>query len=362
MKTFHKERDSISKWQSFEAKSLRRYADRYLYPAVVDPQTISRKNSYCNLFLSFAERFCKDHFMMFKPVGCYADDDLCCLFIKHICKQKGGKTRPASALRALNAKRATINIPPLPVGGEITNLIKAAKRNSPTMVKKSSGISVVYVKRIVNAYAFSMVWFLRMIALMTALGFLCLLRLGEVRSVLLSGVVFVCFDFKQHTSRSREPLPEVSTIRAVQLYLPFRKTSQTHGSFITCSDPSVIIMLHKHVSFLRQSGYGGKFLFPSKMRSAGSWVPNHTNPLSRASYVLLIRMALLEVCKLPWDVCKGYTGHLLRIGGNNFVRQSTSLSEDVNRQLGDWASLASCRSYNQLSVAEQLLYTDHLRL
>ena len=362
----------MSKWQSFEAKTLRRYAHRYLYPAVVDPQKISRLNSFCDSFLTFAKRLCEAHSRVFHPVECLSDNDLCGLFIKHVCRENRDKTRPASALRSLNAKRATIGVPALPVGGDISDIIKAAKRNSPKMVKKSSGIDVVYVKRIVKHFTFSGVWFQRMVALMTALGFLCLLRLGEVRSILIVGVVFVHHDFQQNVAAPTAlsdrsfllsvPLPNVAVVRAVQLYLTFRKTSQTQGSFITCSDPNVIMLLHRHVTFLRSIAYTGKFLFPSRMRAGGRWTPHPSNPMSRSSYVLLIRLALFKVCGLPWDVCQGYTGHLLRVGGNNFVRQSKSLSEDINRQIGDWASLASCRSYNQLSVAEQLLYTDRLRL
>ena len=84
--------------------------------------------------------------------------------------------------------------------------------------------------------------------------------------------------------------------------------------------------------------------------------------MSRVSYVALVRLALHNVCGIPWDVCLGYTGHMLRVGGNNFVLQTKGLSEDVNRQLGDWMSKVSCRSYNQLQLVDRLKIVDKLRL
>ena len=91
-------------------------------------------------------------------------------------------------------------------------------------------------------------------------------------------------------------------------------------------------------------------------------IPNPTNPIDNVAYVSAIRKALHKVYGVPWDVCLGYTGHLFRVGGNNFVHQSKKLTEDINRQLGGWASVPSCRDYNQLLLQEKLTITDKIFL
>ena len=197
---------------------------------------------------------------------------------------------------------------------------------------------------------------------MTGFGFVTLLRLGEVRMALKMGIKILtrslhqydaCYQIKDKVFVAPS-LPHPQAVRGMQLIIGPRKTRQKHGSWITLSDPTICGLMMVHLHFLRAVGHSGKFLFPSRENVSGKWLPHPNNAMSRSSYIGLMRLALLHVCKIPWDVCLGYTGHTLRVGGNNFVRQTKGLSEDINRQLGDWASKVSCRSYNQLQVLEQM--------
>lgn len=264
-----------------------------------------------------------------------------------------------------------MSIPLLPVGGAITNTCTSALRDAATTVKQTLSIHVDRIRQIVAAYGVHILWHRRMIALITSLGFTALLRLGEVRTILKMGVKLVlrslhevspCVMVRHDFVLVSPTLPDLQDVRAVLLCIGPRKTTKNHGSWITISDPTTCSMLVLHLHYLREAGHSGKFLFPSRVREAGKWSPHPSNPISRVSYVAFIRLALHDVCNIPWDVCLGYTGHLLRVGGNNFILQTKGLSEDVNRQLGDWVSTVSCRSYNQLSLSQRLDIVDRIRL
>ena len=210
-----------------------------------------------------------------------------------------------------------------------------------------------------------------MLSLITTLGFTALLRLVEVRSIKKMGVRLVlhslhevtpCYTLDNEIVFVRHILPQLNEVRAILVCIGPRKTTKKHGSWITISDPTVCSMMVLHLHYLRAANHTGKFLFPSRVRKGNGFIPNPCNPINRVSYVSLIRLALHDVCNIPWDVCMGYTGHLLRVGGNNFILQTKGLSEDVNRQLGDWCSTVSCRSYNQLNLVQRLDIVDRIRL
>ena len=142
---------------------------------------------------------------------------------------------------------------------------------------------------------------------------------------------------------------------------------RNHGAWLMTSDFKTTCMMRKHLLNLRAMGYNGIFLFPSRLRTKAvdnvpTWKPHPQNHMSTVSYIALLRKALMEICKLPADICASYTGHVLRVSGTNFIRQDNKLTEDVNRQLGGWMHLAACRGYQQLDISEQLKIVDLITL
>lgn len=343
---------------------------RYQVPMGVSTGNLSRTCSYVDLFRSFATWMCAQQQIPFNEMDCIQDNELVEMWISTVAAENKGKTRPASARTALNTLRKLHNLTELPVGGTITKLCKGATRVAATTTKQTLCIHRDNVKKIADAYSRRSFWFLRQIGTITVVGFVLLLRFGEARKLLKMGIRIITIHLQELTPcyisfggacHVLPNLPPLQQVRAIDFCITSRKTSTTHSSWITASDRTLCGLILQHLATLRELGHVGKFLFPSRQRSAGTWIPNPTNPISGKTYVNCIRLALREVCHLPEDVCQGYTGHLLRVGGNNFVRKS-DLTEDINRQLGDWASLSSCRGYNQLLISEKLKITDKLTL
>ena len=309
-------------------------------------QTITRKNSYIRLFFEFAREMCADEGRHFDKLSCLRDDELVELWISDIVAEDCGSTRPAAARTAMNTKRKALHMAPLPKRANVTTLVNAAKAKAPKNVKKSAKFSKQRIREIVDHYyKKSAVWYELMFALATALGFLCVLRLGEVVQLILQGVKLVVPGGKEIAAKVISIrgkvfwpiLPPVASVLAIRLYLPFRKTTRANGSWILVSDPRVRDMFVRHLHNLRALGFGGKLLFPSKMRVARSlrppcsWMPHPVNPMSNKTYIDTMRSALRRVCHFPWDVCKLYTGHALRVSGSNFIRQGKELGEDLGR-------------------------------
>ena len=333
--------------------------------------SISRASSFINKFYAFAKWMCDKQRIIYNAVECLRDNELAEMFISEILAEDKGKTRPGSARTAINLVRKLHNIPVLPVGGVITKTCSSAMRSAATTVKQTLSIHVDNIRTISSALTNHPFWFFRQIALLTVTGFVLLLRFGEARALLKMGIRIILTDLHELTpcyiSATGDhiilsSLPCLKNIRAVQFCLTSRKTAKTHSSWVTASDRTLCRLLLEHLISLRSMNHKGKFLFPSRTRQGGSWIPNPTNPIRSLTYVRCIRKALHEICGFPWDVCMGYTGHLLRVGGNNFILQSKQLSEDINRQLGGWASLPSCRDYNQLLLQDKLTITDKISL
>ena len=344
---------------------------RYQLPLSLHKDTIKRKCAWLDKFFAFAADMYRQQGLPYNTREAIADDELAEMFISEVAAEDKGKTRPASARAAINTKRAILSLPKLPVGGAITNTCTAALRNEAATIKQTLSIHVDRIRQIVTTYGTSPRWDRRMLSLITALGFAALLRLIEVRSIRKLHVKLVlhsfhevspCFTLDNVHFHVAHSLPRLTDVRAILVCIGPRKTTKKHGSWITISDPTVCSMLIVHLHYLRAVEHTGKFLFPSRKSKGSGWVPHPCNPINRVSYVALIRLALHDVCGIPWDVCLGYTGHLLRVGGNNFILQTKGLSEDVNRQLGDWCSTVSCRSYNQLDLIQRLNIVDRIRL
>ena len=342
-------------------------------PFSATSQKFVRNNSFIRLFYDFAKKMCQDEGRTFDPLACLRSDELVEMWISEIIDEDCGATRPASARKAINAKRFAMRMPALQKFSTTTDLVKCAKAKSPKTVKKTEVASKKMINAIIEEYKLSPHWWMLQFVLMTAIGFLCLLRFGEIRQFVSDGVKLVQVGmlevqplaFMRNRTVVLRPIPPAHLVIAVRLLCPFRKTTQTKGSWITFSDRKTINMMVAHLHNMRRLGYTAKPLFPSKNRVAKCfsppcpWMPTQI-PIARKSYIDIMRQALREVCRLPVDVSMMYSGHLLRVSGSNSVRRDTKLTADINRQLGSWMSMTSKKSYDRQSLIEQLEVTQHL--
>ena len=367
------EQDALSPWKNTEAKRIRANMRLNQIPFSATCQKFVRNNSFIRLFNDFAVKMCAAENRTYDSIQCLKNDELVEMWLSTIVEEDCGATRPASARKAINAKRLALRLPALPKFSTTTDLVKCAKAKNPKAVKKSEVASKSMITEIINAYETSTAWWMLQFALMTAIGFLCLLRFGEVRQFVSDGIKLVQvgvrevqpLKFRRDGSVILQPLPPARLVIAIRLLCPFRKTTQTEGSWLTVTDTKTITMMMIHLHNMRRLLYVGIPLFPSRRRVAKRWMPlcpwmpTH-NPVSRKTYIDLMRQSLRDVCGLPVDVSMMYSGHTLRISGSNSVRKDTQLTEDVNRQLGSWMSLASKKSYDRQSLIEQMEVTQHL--
>ena len=367
------EEDEVAEWTSPAAKRIKTNMRVNQLPYSATSQKFERNNSFIRLFYEFAENMCREEQRPFNRLFCLANDELVEMWISTVLEEECGSTRPANARKAINAKRLALRLPALPKFSTVSALVKTAKAKHPKTVKKSQVASKKMINSIIDSYKHSPRWWELQFALMTAVGFLCLLRLIEVRQFLHGGVKLVLRNADQISPRIKlrdgsaiyPPLPPINDVVAIRLYCPFRKTTRHHGSWISFTDPKTMTMMLRHLHNLRFLSYHHKLLFPSRNRVAKRfrpvcvWMPT-ANPFSHKSYVDAMQKALREVCKLPVDVSKMYTGHVLRVSGSNSIRKDTTLSADVNRQLGAWMSLASKEGYDQQSLIEQMQVTQQL--
>lgn len=83
--------------------------------------------------------------------------------------------------------------------------------------------------------------------------------------------------------------------------------------------------------------------------------------MSGASFVGLLRLALADCCGLTMEEARIFGGHAMRVGSSNRVRQ-LGVRDEVQRGIDQWMTLASVRSYFQLSTREQLRLMESMWL
>ena len=121
-------------------------------------------------------------------------------------------------------------------------------------------------------------------------------------------------------------------------------------------------MLARHVKWLHSLSPTPSFLFPARKKTGkNSWRPNSAKPMASPAFVRLIRLALVEVCGLPWDKARKFTMHALRVGGINYYRR-LGVPLETRAQLADHLSLPSAVRYQRLAPHEQIdLLTQAVR-
>ena len=80
--------------------------------------------------------------------------------------------------------------------------------------------------------------------------------------------------------------------------------------------------------------------------------PSKVNPVGHKQFVQAMQFALVTVVGLSPKSAKLRTGHALRVGGSNYIRQ-LGIDEDIHRKLGGWVSLTSSRGYMAMSIGER---------
>lgn len=314
-------------------------------------------------FRDFAKSMCVDSGRSYHTDACLADNMLCYLFLVRVANEDRGSTRPVAARRALNRQRRRAGMRSLNDDPRVADLINGVRNARPRLKKQMESLDVNDVAAIADAWGASGCWWKTMVALMTAMGFLTLMRCGEMIQLLRRGVVLVLKSGAEVNLGSCDRLPELEDIVGVLILVVWRKSRQAANAWLPFSCRQTIALLLQHERFLRSVGATTKYCFPAR-RKTGKAVfgaPKVTNHMNASSFVSLLKRALGTVCGLNVDELKLYGGHSLRVGGSNFLRWQ-GVSEDVHKALGGWAQMVSAKEYMQRTPTEQFEMTKALAL
>ena len=194
-----------------------------------------------------------------------------------------------------------------------------------------------------------------------SLGFVSLMRLGEICTLRVAGIRVVYNDGSECALQALQLLPHPQRLEGLLLHVPWRKNHVSQDCWVPVACKVTIRLIVEQARTLRKQKCGNNNFFPSRKFVAGGGQRMHAhNWLGEHSWVTAMRKALRECVPLmttQWS--RVYSGHSMRVGGSNHMRK-IGVADDVHRKLGGWMCLASAQGYMALSPAEQFRYTVKL--
>lgn len=312
-------------------------------------------------FSQFAQVMCKDSKRPYSLSDCLASNVLCYLFLVRVANEDRGSSRPVAARRALSRQRKQARLPSLNDDPRISSLVAGVRNSRPALTKQMESLDVSDLDAVISSWGQSSCWWMRMVASMAAVGFLTLMRCGEMVRVLREGVILVLRSGREVNLRTSNRLPNAGQCDGMLILVVWRKSKQAANAWLPVSCPRTVTLMIQHEKFLRSSRVTSKYCFPARQKTGKAVFgrPKDTNHMSTASFVRLLKHALHAQCGVDSEELKLYGGHSLRVGGSNFMRW-LGVSEDVHKALGGWAQLVSAKQYMQRSPAEQFQLTRAL--
>ena len=337
---------------SFTEDLNKRVTTDYL-PYAKSEGTWSRKGSWLTKFFQFSRNVCRESGRVRSEDECLRSNVMCRHFITFVAGEQKGVSRPRSARTVLSAARAKLGVPSLKDDPVISAVVQGAEAANPRTKKQSAGLTATMVKLVVRRWGKSSKWFHVMVALIVALGFVSLMRLGEIRKLHSDGVRVVFNDGSEALLSKLKLMPAVGEIKGLLFHLPWRKNHTHLDCWVPMACPATIELVLRYVKMRFKQKGRSPFLFPSRRGEK----MHCGNPVGHQSVVNAMRYALRECVPLmtrAWS--KLYTGHALRVGGSNHMRK-LGIADEVHRRLGGWMSMAAAQGYMALSSREKLAYT-----
>ena len=312
-------------------------------------------------FFQFAEKICRSSGQYKTRAQCVASNVMCRHFIAHIAEEDKGVGRARSARAALSTYRTRRGWTTLTTDPAIKAIVDGVESANPRTKRQSAGLTAAMVRYIVKKWGTSKSWWRRQIATMVCLGFVSIMRLGEIRGLQRKGIRLCFADGSECNLHELKRVPDASKVAGVLLHLPWRKNHVNVDCWVPVACKSTIRLLLSQVKTLRAQSCANENLFPSRIyRSAKKQSINPNNWIGEQTFVKALQSALLDCVPLmtvAWS--KMYTGHALRVGGSNRMRK-LGIADDIHRRLGGWMHLASAQGYMALSPSEQFAHTLRL--
>ena len=303
--------------------------------------TWARTQSWLSKFYVFARKICKQSGQIRSDLQCLSSNVMCRHFITAVAGEFKGSSRPRSARAVLSAERQRRGWASLNSDRAIAAVVSGAESAAPYTKKQSAGLTLAMVRCIIRKWGRSGNWFYRQVVTVVATGFVSIMRLGELCSLLRSGVVAVFKDGSERPLCRMRKMPTARELKGLLLHLPWRKNHRAQDCYVPVACPKAVQLLLNQYKTLRRHGSKSRYVFPSRR---GRHM-NKRNHVGQQSMVRALQHALRECVPLmtrKWSKC--YTGHSLRVGGSNHMRKS-GIADDVHRRLGGWMTLVAAQGY-----------------
>lgn len=358
------ERRRLQQQEEFPCAASAKLNDAAVFdimPAAKSGPLWTKTLSWLKKFLLFARDLSKQAGKHYSDTQLMASNNMCRHFITHVSRQDTGRTRPRSARASLSSYRQRIGFTSLTGDEAIADVIRGHEAARPATRRQSAGLTVAMLRFISKSWGRSESWWKRQCAATTELGFVSLMRLGEIISLKRMGIRVTFRDGSEAKLANMRVLPKLSAVAGLLFHLPWRKNHVAQDCWIPVACKQVIASILRQVATLRAMGAKSPYLFPSrKYRRHREQVPHDCNHVGHQSLVKALRNALQEcVPYMTTAWASLYAGHSLRVGGSNHMRR-LGIADDVHRRLGGWMSLTSSQGYMQLSAREQFRYSLRL--
>ena len=242
-------------------------------------------------------------------------------FLAAVADEDAGMMRPQAAVRAIDFIRKLLGVRELKADPRTRMLLEGVRRANPRLPVGALPFPPFMLAAVATRWGNSKCWWKRMVALMTLLAFLAMLRGAELVAVPRRGL---CWVNGAVEVMDPEVTPRIHT--GVLMLLPSRKSSQSQPSWAVVKACFATKLLRRHIAFLNVTVPGNRYLFPARKRrvSAGrrvNWVPNTSSGISTSSFLSLLRRALQQICGLTHEQAAKFTLHSLRVGGMNYLHR-----------------------------------------
>lgn len=309
-------------------------------------------------FEGFAAAMCTANEVPYNARLMRADDDLCCHFLTQVADEMKGVSRVVAARRALSGQRLREGALSLNSVHDVTLLVDGVRNAQPKTRHQVESLDINDVTTIAAALSKAVLWQERQLGVLIALGFLTIMRYGELQRVRRDGIRIIFTSGKEQTMSDMSYLPNADRVAGILIHLPWRKSKQAADAWIPLSCRSTIRQILHHERTLRSLRCRSHRLFPSVSRKAGK-LPHHNNFFGATQFRAGLRRCLRTFCHMDDEEVKAYGGHSLRVGGSNFMRRM-KVDPDIHRAMGGWSILKSAREYMQLTPTEQFAITRKL--
>ena len=245
----------------------------------------SRVGAWMTKFFAFAKKLCQASGKFLTPEQCVASGVMCRHFIATVANE-GGVTRPRSARAALSKYRQQRGWTSLNSDDAISAIVRGHEAATPRTRRQSAGFSALMVRRVAAVWGKSVSWWKRQIAAVMTLGFVSIMRLGEMCTIRRSGVRVVFNDGSEADVQNLHKLPASCQIKGLLFHLPWRKNHLAQDCWVPVACQQTIQLVLTQVRTLRRMRCPNRFLFPSReFVKGGKQAMNAVNWMGEQSWV-----------------------------------------------------------------------------